>query len=312
MMFKNSTKLLLANFITVWKLLAYKLVALLIVFGLFLPVIPAIEGLENFDLLSESVMAFFSSYGFNPSYVNLLVSLNAILQTLGSVISELMITLPLLTIYIMFLLFIVLPFLWHFCDVAVGETLYGYMASQTKYGFVGSMIRKLGVSVSYSILLTLAVLPFSLLALGGVLLALHLTTIGGMLLYIIPLFLFLYFLLIGSLRIALFSGWMPAIVVYNCNALTGFHKGMNALSRRFYRVWSTSLIIVFILLAIYMLFGWYALIIITPIASLFISIFNTVMFFGSRGMRFYVDMDTIITPKKLEQTDKLHRLKFIV
>lgn len=312
MMFKNSFKLLLANFSSVWKLLLYKIIVVAIVFGLFILAIPTISNLSNINELNNSIASILSDFGFGVSYANLLVSLNAVLQILFNVLTEMIITTPLLFLYLVFLIFILLPFLWHSSDVAIGEFLYGFMSSQTKYGFVGAMIRKLGVSVSYSILFTLAVLPFNALILASSYVILQLTVYGGILIHFLPFILFFLLLLISSLRTAMLSGWMPAIVVFNCNAVTGFSKGITALFRRFFRVWSTSIICIFLILSVAILLGCYSLLIIIPVASLFFSIFGMVMFFGSQGMRFYVDMDTIITPKKLEQTDKICKLKYII
>jgi len=311
-MFKNSFKLLLANFSSVWKLLLYKIIVVAVVFGLFMLATPALSNLLNVEQLSDSVATFLANFGFGISYIDLLTYLYTILQTVINVLSEMIATSPLLFLYLVFLLFILLPFLWHFSDVAIGECAYGFMASQTKYCFMGAMIRKLGVSVSYSILLTLAILPFTALMLAGGVAVLYLTVYGGLLLYFLPFILFVYLLLINSLKITMLSGWTPSIVVFNCNAVTGFNKGMTALFRRFLKVWSTSIILTFIVLSVAMLIGCYALLIIIPIASLFISIFGMVMFFGSQGMRYYVDMDTIITPKKLEQTDKICKLKYVI
>lgn len=313
MMFKNSIKLLLANFSSVWKLLVYKLIVVLIVVGLFWLTIPALSGLQNIDELTDSITSFLSTFGFGSTQVGVLDSLYANMLTLSNVIFELVNTTPLLFLYILFLFTVLLPFLWHFSDIAIGESLYGFMSSQTKYGFVGSMIRKLGVSVSYSILFTLAVLPFNLIMLGGFIGILNLTVIGGLLTYFLPFLVFLLFLIVGSLKITFLSGWMPGIVVFSCNAIIGFNKGIVALFRRFFRVWSTAIIFMFILLAIVMFLGCYSLIILIPVASLFVSIFNMVMFFGSQGMRFYVDLDSnIVSPKRLEQTDKINKVKYVL
>lgn len=313
MMFKNSSKLLLANFSSVWKLLLYKIIVVAIVFGLFMLAMPALSNLTNFQQLNDSVALFLANFGFGISFAQFFAYLYAILQALIIVLSEMIAITPLLFLYFVFLFFILLPFLWHFSDIAIGECLYGFMASQTKYGYVGAMIRKLGASISYSLLNVLAILPFTALMLAGIVAVLYLSVYGGLLLFFLPFILFVYLLVIGSLKITLLSGWMPSIIVFNCNAVTGFTKGMSALFRRkFFRVWSTSIICAFILLSVAMLLGPYTLLIVIPIASLFVSIFGMVMFFGSQGMRFYVDMDTIITPKKLEQTDKICKLKYVI
>lgn len=37
-----------------------------------------------------------------------------------------------------------------------------------------------------------------------------------------------------------------------------------------------------------------------------------VAFFSSQGMRFYVDGDTILSPKKLEEVDKIEDAKYLL
>ena len=71
---------------------------------------------------------------------------------------------------------------------------------------------------------------------------------------------------------------------------------------------------IFYLLAIVIsiVLGAYSLIIILPIMSPFIYIFEMVMFFSSQGMRFYVDTDTIISPKRLEEVDKIDDAKYLL
>lgn len=58
--------------------------------------------------------------------------------------------------------------------------------------------------------------------------------------------------------------------------------------------------------------GLYSIIIILPLISPLIHIFEMVMFFSSQGMRFYVDSDTILSPKRLEEVDKIEDAKYIL
>ncbi len=312
MMFKNSFKLLMTNFSTVWKLLFYKLIILAFVFGLFCITLPTFNSLTNVQELEESISSFLTSYNFNSSFSNLLISLFAIIQIIVNMLGEMLTFAPWTLIYLILLTFILLPTLWRFSDIAVGETLYGFMASQTKYGFVASLIKNLKVSVSYSLLYSIITLPYNLLILAGAYGLLCLVNIGGLLLYALPFILFVFLLLTISIKITILSGFMPAIVTFNCNEFTGLRKGVKAVSRRFYRTWSTSIIICAITMALLSFFGVFSAILIVPIFSFWILIFEMVMFFGSQGMRFYVDSETIVTPKKLEETDSVRKLKLVI
>ena len=85
-----------------------------------------------------------------------------------------------------------------------------------------------------------------------------------------------------------------------------------AVLRRGLRVFSTAFVIYILTLLLAMAIGLYSLVIILPILFPFIYIFDMVMFFSSQGMRFYVDSDTILTPKRLEEVDTIDNTKFLL
>ena len=87
---------------------------------------------------------------------------------------------------------------------------------------------------------------------------------------------------------------------------------MRAVLRRGARVFSTSFVIFLLAIVLSMVIGVYAIIIILPLISPLIHIFEMVMFFSSQGMRFYVDNDTILSPKRLEEVDRIEDAKFIL
>ena len=114
--------------------------------------------------------------------------------------------------------------------------------------------------------------------------------------------------LLMSIKELFNAGWAPAKVVYDHNILSSYTIGMRAVLRRGARVFSTAIIVY--LLAVVL--GLYSIIIILPILPAFIHIFEMVCFFSSQGMRFYVDNDTILSPKRLEEVDKLEDAKYII
>ena len=108
------------------------------------------------------------------------------------------------------------------------------------------------------------------------------------------------------------AGWAPAKVVYNQNIAKSYSIGMRAVLRRGAKVFSTAFIIYLLAIVLSMVLGLYAIIIILPIISPLVHIFEMVAFFSSQGMRFYVDNDTILSPKKLEEVDKIEDAKYLL
>ena len=312
MMFKNSVKLLMANFATVWKLLLYKLIVLGIATGLFFIGFSYISGTESFINLWDSVLSFLFSFNVGASILELLQSLLNIFQVFFAFCIDIAINNTGIFILYFFNFVILTPFLWNLSNIAIGETLYGYMASLTKYSFVGSMIRKLGTACLYSLLKLAIMLPINILIISGFYGILTLVTFGGVVAILVPFLMFIYLIALVGLKITLFSGWMPATIVYNCNVIRGLKLGFKAVFRRFFKVFSTSIIIVAVILSINLIFGSFSFIITIPAGLAIILIFQMVMFFGSQGMRYYVDLDTILSPKKLEETDKLKKVKDLI
>ena len=312
MMFKNSIKLLMANFSTVWKLLVYKIIALGIVAGLFFAVFPALQNLPSFSVFISDLGNFLLEFNIGANIKTILTSFYEIFQNFFVLYVDLAVNSTFAFVYLTALFGIVLPYLWKLSDIATGESLYGYMASLTRYSFTGSFIRKIGISSIYSLLYLAITLPINLIIVAGAFGILSLVQIGGIVVLFIPLLLFVYLSCIIGLKNAFLAGWMPAIVVFNTNAVKGFKLGLKAVQRRFLRVLSTSAMLVAIIFAINLLFGSFSLIITVPVGSMIISVFQMVMFFGSQGMRYYVDLDTILSPKKLEETDKLKKVKNLI
>ena len=312
MMFKNSLKLLMANFATVWKLLVYKILVLGIITGLFFIGFSFIQGMDTFVSFWDSIVNFIFSFNVGASIMELLQNALTVFQEFFIFVGDLAVNGTGMFIYYTFIFVLLFPFLWKLSDLAVGETLYGYMASLTKYSFVGSMIRLLGKSCIYSLLTLAIMLPINALIIAGLYGILSLVSFGGFTAIMVPFLIFIYLSAFAGLKMAFFSGWMPAIIVFNCNAVKGLKLGFKAVFRRFFKVLSTSVIIVAVILAINMLFGSFSFIITIPVGSMILLVFQMVMFFGSQGMRYYVDLDTILSPKKLEETDKLKKVKDLI
>ncbi len=311
MMFKNSVKLFIANFSVFWKLLLYKIIAIGICVLLLIPtfsswghVLNSVDffaGLGNFanTTMFSSVTSFFEQ---------LFILVDTFLKAIGLLLSYNLFSFIYSTVIVLF----VLPFLMELSAIPTGEGLYSYMASLSKSSFVGTLIAKMGKSMFYALLRTLCTLPF--IALMGVTLyyMLSLVTINSLWAIFVPVMVVIYFSIMTALMITFFSGWMPATVVFDISPINGMKKGFKAVFRRFFRVFSSILMIIIITTMFTFMFTTFSLFILVPLCSVCVVMLEMVMFFESQGMRYYVDLDSIVTPKKLEQCDRLKKVKDII
>lgn len=311
MMFRNSYRLLLANFVPFWKDFLYKVIVVAITFLLTLPVLSYITSLSTYSNLSTEFQALSTSFPFvdMPTYLTQIYNfLNLIFES----VANLFVANAFVGIYLTILYLIVFPFFVSLSELAVSEVLYGFMASQTKYGYTASFIRKMGKSSVFAIFKTLISLPFAFLAGFAFYGMLHLNAISIIPVMFVPILLLLLPILIYGFKLTLFSGWAPSIIVFNTGVFKGMGKGMIAIFRRFFKAYSTVCMILLVNILVLTWIGFMSFILILPLLSLSLTIFQMVMFFGSQGMRYYVDTDTILSPKKLEETDKLKHTKSII
>mgnify|MGYP001623609196 CR=1 FL=1 len=312
MMFKNSTKLLIANFSLVWKLILYYIIVCGIVIGLIAPFFGTIaDQLNTTGALSE-FGSLLTNFNVSVNPFQLLVNMNEVVVEFLDLFVEFWQVNPGAAFYICFVLLYVFPFLIGLADLPVGQTLFGYMSSLTKYSFVGSYMRYFARSARYSLFKSLIMLPVNLLIVVAIVFTLRLNSVGGILIYFMPFILVAVLVALVALKKTFFAGWMPAIVVYDYNMFKGFRKGFKAVVRRFFKVFSTAICIMLLAVAFNYLFGTFAFPIIIPVFVAMFYVFEMVMFYGSQGMRYYVDLDTILSPKRLEENDSFREVKDLI
>ena len=190
--------------------------------------------------------------------------------------------------------------------------MYGFMSSQSKVGFTSAFFEKLNIANRYSLMFTAFACVFNIVVLAGVVGILYLATLGEIFVYACPVLVCAWLLVMYGLRITFVSGWLPAVVIQNKPIIRSLQFGYKVLSKRFFRMLSTAIVTVFIVMALISLMSTFGLVVILPVFSVFICILSMVMFYSSQGMRFYVDYDNILTPLRLAETDKITRLKNII
>lgn len=309
MMFKNSIKLLCANFATVWKILVYHILSIALCFGFLAIFHKDFVSYFNFAYDQSGLSGVFSTgtlYGSG----NIAAALTAVVN-FGILFFKVMFsTNGWIGFYFIFIVFYLLPVLMNIGKVVACEMMYGFMSACQKQSFTGTFLKTIKSSIAYSSIKVLYAIPFNALI---VLSMWGLTRIpSGGFDYIMPFAFVIVPAILMAFKATFNAGWAPAKVVYNQNIFKSYGIGMRAVLRRGAKVFSTAFIIYLLAIVLSVVLGLYSLIIILPLISPLIHIFEMVSFFSSQGMRFYVDNDTILSPKKLEEVDKIEDAKFIL
>jgi hypothetical protein len=303
--------MLLANFGTFWKDFLYKVIVFGIVVLLTLPVFNVFTKINGFDVLASQAENLFLTFPFSNIEVFITSSFELI-QLLFQFIANLFTNYFWHGFNLAVMYLIVLPFFLGLSELGITEVLYGNMATNTKYNYSASFIKTLKRAIKLSFLKTIAnliITTFLLVAIYGVLLLAANNIVS---IIFIPMLIILVICLIEGFKITLFSGWAPSIVVFNTGVFDGFKKGFKAVCRRFFKTYSTAAMLVLITILFVNFLGISSFMLLLPMVNLLTIAFGMIMFFGSQGMRYYVDPDTILSPKKLEETDKFEDAKNII
>lgn len=308
MMFKNSARLLFTNFDKVWKLLVYHIISIAITFGLICAFYQEYLSIAKFAYNEADIASVFQSgtlYG--SSIANALTS---IANFVIIFFKELFLFSIGKGIYFCIVVFYFFPLLLNMGKYVICEMMYGYMSSCRRQSFTGTYLKTLGSSLVYSMVKVIYSIPFNALV---VLSMWGLTRVQNPTFdYIMPFaFVIIPAILLG-IKALLNSGWVGAKIVYNHNIFSSFTIGVRAVFRHAAEVFSTTFIFYLLAIVISVVLGAYSLIIILPLMSPLVHIFDMVMFFSSQGMRFYVDTDNIVSPKKLEEVDKIEDAKYLL
>ncbi len=316
MMYKNTCKLIFSNFHLVWKTLLYQIFASLVCVGLMfacsLPIVNVIKSNGVFSLISNSFNDFSNTFNIYKLFSDLILAVETFFNVILANIS----TLWLYIILLLFILIIVRTVISNYSHFATTNVLYNYLSCNIKVSYTANLTQNFWKNLKFQISYLFIQLPIDILIIYcAYVLFKWLLSVSGLIL-IAPIILIMLLVLVYSFKITLFSGWLPALIVFECSIFKALKRGFKAVFRRFYRSYSTvvallATIIVFNVGCALCTFGA-SLFLTLPISSLAILIFNMVMFYCSQGMRFYVDNDNIVTTLKLEQTDAISMQKYII
>lgn len=307
MMFKNSIKLLCSNFDKVWKLLVYHVLMIGICFGLLCVFGKAYSSSLNYAW-GEAKLGSYLQAGtlYGDSFFCALTSIvNFVIIFFGKIFTNVW-----QGLYFCLIVFYVLPFFVNIGKYVISEMMYGYMSAGQKQSFTGCLLKTLPKSMAYSSLKTLLALPFNALVVLG---TWGLTRIeGSFMVYLMPFLVVIEASLLMGIRQIFVGGWAPAKITYDHNIVSSYGIGLRAIFRKCDRIFSSIFVTYLLIFVLTLVLGAYSLIVLLPLVFPFIDIFEMVAFFSSQGMRFYVDNETIVSPKRLEEVDKIEDAKYIL
>lgn len=317
MIFKNTFRLMFTNFNLAYKVFFYKLIILLISFGISFAIGSQFYialGEQGFysQIVNEVYVAFAN---FGP--LQLFTCLSNIFYLVLNIfvgLTKAQIILGIISLSVFFVLFYLLGSL---SNLACLDCINANMSSKTKISFFKSLVAKIGKSFPFALLRFVILIPF----LAGVFAVLffgfnlyNTITIEALKL-LVPFIMFFLISLILGLYLTIITGFGSSIIINNKGIVKGFKLGLIATNKKGLRVYSNALFISIILILFNVFVGVFTffggLIITLPISYLILRLFNMVSFYETMGMRYYIG-EEIRSPKKLEEQDKLKDLKYII
>ena len=310
-MLKNSLKIFLGNIGTGWKVLVYKALIILCALGLttaiMMPVVNALYKAHYFTEVSNVI----NSLSFSFSLQNLLTSTIGLFEKMWTILSNA----NLIAFVVVFgiLLLCVYYYVGGLYKLALAESVYTYMASYAKIGFMSCFVGKLKKSSIYclirlitSLVMDIIIFTLCILTFNGLKSSLTVATIVVIIMIVV----------LCSLKNTVLCGWETAICVHNCSCFEALKKSFKMCLQKFFKIWSDNAFIVIFALAInvFMIFATMGigLIVTIPLTCVLLACYNGVAYFESRGMRYYLDSNNIFSPSKLESQDKINKVKDII
>lgn len=316
MIFKNTFKLLFSNFSLTYKTFIYKLIILLLALGLAGTIAtPFLMHLVEIDFFSYVVNQF-ALMVQNINIGNIFIGFRNIFLEIATIFQSLNTELLINAIISICSFFVVYGLLGGVSELAVIDCLNSSLSSKTKLSFFKSLISKIFKSFLMTIIKFVLSIPYIIC----VYLIFHFGFIsyaqfGSLGLILVPMLMFIVFILITSIHLSLITGFSPSIIVNDEGVFKSLFIGFKAIKKKYFKVLSTSLMICLSLAILNLfvaVFSFFAGLIITiPISYVVVCLFKIVSYYECNGMRYYVG-ENIRTPLKKCEQDKIKKLKYIV
>lgn len=317
MIFKNTFRLLFTNFNLTYKVFFYKLIILLISFGISFAIgsqfYIALGEQGFYSQVTNEIYLAFTNFGPLQIFTCLCNIFNLVLNIFVDLTTT-QVTLGIVALCVFFVLYYLLGSL---SNLASLDCINANMSSKTKISFFKSLVAKIGKSIPFALLRFVLMLPFLALSLTTLYFGFKFYSVATSeaLKLTIPFIMFFIIALISSLYLTLITGFGASIIINNKGTAKGFRLGLIATGKKGLRVFSNALFISIILIIFNIFVGIFTflggLLISLPISYIILRLFNAVCFYETMGMRYYIG-EEIRSPSRLEEQDKFKDLKYIV
>ena len=299
MSYKNTVKLFASNFTLVWKQVLYTLICTLIFTLLsYSTISPVLELLEENNIFLELENLFEVVYA-SPKELALTLSdwskhfIDVLFSNISSIIWNLIGT----AILGVFLPYIAIQMSFF----NISSIMHQKMTMNMDVPYTQNFISNLWISFRYAIAKFVLNLPF--LAVLILLIEIYLMIATTILASLVGLvFLSALLIFFTSAQITLFSCQTGYMIEHKVGPFVAFGKSLTSVLKRFWRIMSMSIAIVFTLIFVnsfIIVFTFFSgSIVMIPASYLFMAIFNIVVYLTVRGERYYLGNNLIFNPSK--------------
>ena len=315
MMYKNTFRLLFANYSKVWKTFLYILLALAITCGLAVAVgFPIYKQLLDAGIFTQ----------FNDIYADFVARLNlqnfiiSLGEWLTDFIDVIFSNMDKLLVYIILFILVISVF----GSIVVGAYNFAYtgsmnyfMNSSVSSPFTSNLIINANKSLTYHLVNLFILQPINLAITILVVFSLNMLT-DVKLMWLAPFAAMFIYSFLTALKLTLFGGWIPAMIVKNYSVFKGLKENFRVCSRRFLYTFGSAFALTLTIVFMNVFGGLctfgVGLIFTLPATICLTSIFNLVAYYTSIGQRYYVDSNNVVAPKRQEFTDQFNNHKYII
>ena len=316
MIYKNSLRILFSNFDIVWKTILYYFFNFLLVFGLcYLCINPIYNFFDASGFVSD-VVGVYTDFLTNLNLTQFFESINELFFRSVEILTENISKFWLNFLFLFVILFFVQVVISNLTIMSSCNSLHYYMGSMNKHGFYLSYNELFGKNLKTQFVYFLVTLPLKVIYIALFILSLKMFNISFAMSVLAIFIIIIGFVLLISFKFTLFGSWIPTIVVLNYGILKSLKVSVKNSFKNFKRVFPNAIGIAITIILINIILGPFTLmvglLISIPTSYLIYSIFGMVTVYECQGMRYYVDVYNVITPKKKEIHDNIKSMKFFI
>lgn len=316
MVFKNSIKILFSNFNLVWKMLLYLLVWC-VFFGIVVylfarPIVEMIDTAGFFNRFVDVYTDFLTSLNLTSLFDSIAQLFDEVFIFIVNNISELWVYFGAIGLIILF----VAPIVCNLICMPTCISLHLYMGSMARQGLSVSLRENFARNLRFQFAYYFVTLPINAIGIALLMLSFELFNMSWVVSLLAVFGIIIGFILFSAFKQTLFSAWIPTAVVMNFDVWKSFRVATKLSFKKFGKVFGNAIGIVLSLLCLNVFLGIFSfmsgLLISIPVTIVLLNVFGMLVVYEGQGMRYYVDIYNVVTPKKKEDSDKLKDMFFIV